>query len=140
MTEETKQNHEHEEEKVVLVVEDEIPLQKAIQKKLEDDGFQVVTARKVKQAVNFLKDLERIDLIWLDHYLLGREDGLDFVARIKNEEENKNIPIVVVSNTASSEKVRSYLRLGVDKYYTKADYRLSSILEDIKKVLAGKEE
>jgi hypothetical protein len=32
MTEETKQNHEHEEEKVVLVVEDEIPLQKAIQK------------------------------------------------------------------------------------------------------------
>jgi CheY-like chemotaxis protein len=139
MTEETKQNHEHEEEKVVLVVEDEIPLQKAIQKKLEDDGFQVVTARKVKQAVNFLKDLEKVDFIWLDHYLLGQEDGLDFVARIKNDEEYKNIPIVVVSNTASNEKVKSYLRLGVDKYYTKADYRLSNILQDIKKVLADKE-
>jgi CheY-like chemotaxis protein len=99
----------------------------------------VVTARKVKQAVNFLKDLEKVDFIWLDHYLLGQEDGLDFVARIKNDEEYKNIPIVVVSNTASNEKVKSYLRLGVDKYYTKADYRLSNILQDIKKVLADKE-
>jgi hypothetical protein len=38
----------------------------------------------------------------------------------------------VVSNTATQEKVQSYISLGVDKYYTKADYRLDAIIEDIK--------
>jgi hypothetical protein len=45
------------------------------------------------------------------------------------------VPIFVVSNTASADKVQSYLQLGVNKYYTKADYRLDDIIKDIKTFL-----
>lgn len=121
--------------KVILVVEDEIPLQNAIRKKLELSGFDVVTARKTLQAENLLKDLEKIDVIWLDHYLLGQEDGLDLVAKLKNDDKWKKIPIFVVSNTASADKVKTYIRLGVSKYFTKADHRLDDIIADIKKYL-----
>src|SRR5574343_495044 len=119
----------------ILVLEDEIPLQDAIKAKLEISGFAVVTCRTVEQALGYLKDIEKVAVIWLDHYLLGQKDGLDFVAEVKNNEVWKHIPIFVVSNTASQEKVGTYLSLGVTKYFTKSDYRLDQIIADIKEVL-----
>ena len=124
------------ENKNILVVEDEKPLLEAIKQKLEMNNFSVVTARSVEQAINYLKDIKKIDVIWLDHYLLGKENGLDFVVKIKEENSKwKNIPVIVVSNTVSPEKITTYLRLGINKYYTKADYRLDQIIEDINKFL-----
>ena len=125
--------------KTILVLEDEQPLLAVIRAKLESYGFSVVTARAVKQALNYLEDKVVVDAIWLDHYLLGKENGLDFVTRLKQDGGKwKQIPIFVVSNTGGPDKVRSYLRLGINKYYTKVDYRLDQIVTDIKEFL-GKE-
>ena len=124
------------EKQIILVVEDEKPLVEAIRKKLQLSGFEVVTARSVKQALNYLEDLKKIDAIWLDHYLLGQESGLDFIAEAKKEKSKwKKIPVFVVSNTATPDKIKAYLYLGAEKYYTKADYRLDKIIVDIKAVL-----
>ena len=124
------------EDRTVLVLEDETPLQKAIKNKLESGGCHVVTARTVQQGLNYLDDLEKIDAIWLDHYLLGQEDGLDFVAKIKSDDSKwKDIPVFVVSNTATQEKMQAYIKLGVDKYFTKADNRLDDIISEIKNSL-----
>jgi DNA-binding response OmpR family regulator len=128
--------HKH----IILVVEDERPLQEAIKAKLIKEGFEVVTARAVREAYNFLKDIKNVEAIWLDHYLLGQENGLDFVVAVKENNQWIKIPIFVVSNTASPDKVQTYLRLGVHKYYTKADNRLDQIIKDIKKFLNKGEE
>lgn len=127
------------EDHIILVVEDELPLQNAIKAKLKKSHFDVVTARTIQQAENHLKDIEHIDIIWLDHYLLGKGTGLDFVARLKNDKQWKNIPIFVVSNTVSLDKIQTYLALGVHKYYTKSDYRLEQIIEDMDSILHAKE-
>ncbi|MFA5051251.1 MAG: response regulator [Patescibacteria group bacterium] len=122
--------------KIVLVIEDEQPLLEAIRIKLEKCDFEVVTARTVQQALNYLEDIKTVDAIWLDHYLIGGDSGLDFLVKIKNGDANlKKIPVFVVSNTATSDKVQSYLQLGIEKYYIKSDYRLDQIIEDIKKNL-----
>ncbi|MFA6525270.1 MAG: response regulator [Patescibacteria group bacterium] len=117
--------------KTILVLEDEIPLQNAINSKLKSNGFNVITARRVINGIDILENEENVDAIWLDHYLLGKEDGLDFVTKIKNDIRWKSIPIFVVSNTASDHKLRAYLQLGVNKYYTKADNKLEDIIGDI---------
>ena len=128
-------------EKIILVVEDERPLLEAIKTKLENNGFAVTTARTVEQAINYLEDLERVDVIWLDHYLLGKEDGIDFVAKIKSHDGKwKHIPIFVVSNTASADKVQSYIQLGISKYFVKAEHRLDGIINEIKSLLDHPEE
>jgi DNA-binding response OmpR family regulator len=121
--------------KTVLVLEDEVPLQKAIKAKLSRDGFDVVTARNTSQAMNHLKDVEDIDVIWVDHYLLGQETGLDFVVKLKNDKKWKKMPIFVVSNTASPDKIKAYLALGVSKYYTKSNFRLDEIIIEMKRIL-----
>lgn len=120
---------------VALVVEDERPLLSAVAKKLELNGFEVVTARTVGQAVNYLEEVEGIKVIWLDHYLVGKENGLDLVVKIKNDPRWKNIPIFVVSNTATPEKKHAYIEFGIAKYYVKSDSRIDDIVADIKKIL-----
>jgi len=122
--------------KTILIVEDERPLLDAIRARLDKNDFDVLTARTFEQAKAYLEDIEKIDAVWLDHYLLGKETGLDLVHEMKGEGAKwKHIPIFVVSNTASDDKMRSYLRLGVTKYYVKSENRLDSIIPDIRAFL-----
>lgn len=123
-------------DKTILVVEDEQPLINAIKKKLETGGYDVVTARSYEQAIEYLNTIDSISCIWLDHYLLGTESGLDLVVDLKKDDSKwKNLPVYVVSNTAGPDKVQAYLRLGVNKYFTKADYRLDEIVGEIDKAI-----
>ena|SRR3989339_378581 len=139
--------------KTILVIEDERALLNVVNAKLEKKGFGVMTARSVdevfnanlekndlgviaassiKQALEYLENLEKIDAVWLDHNLLGKENGLDFVKKLKaNGGRWENIPIFVVSNTESSATIKSYVNLGVSKYYVKSNHRLDKIIEDI---------
>lgn len=122
--------------KKILILEDEGPLLGAIKSKFETEGFNVVTAKSVSQALEYLKKGVKIDLIWLDHYLFGKENGLDFITKIRKDGSAwKKLPVFVISNTVSPEKVQSYLKLGVLKCYTKVDFRLDQIIADIKKFL-----
>ncbi len=147
--------------KTVLVIEDERPLLEAINAKLEKSGFNVIAARSVEQAFNpklekkglgpiniesieqalrYLDSLEEVDAIWLDHHLLGDEDGLDFVKKFKaNGGKWNKIPVFVVSNAANPKTVKSYMNSEVSRYYIKSDHRLDEIIDDIKTFLNDKE-
>ena len=125
-----------ENKKTILVVEDEEILISAVKKKLELGNFNVVSARSVEQAINYLEEIEKIDLVWVDHYLLGKENGLDLVIKMKAENSKwKKIPIFVISNTATHDKVQSYIQLGVEKYFVKSNYKLDEIIKDISATL-----
>jgi CheY-like chemotaxis protein len=127
--------------KTVLVIEDEQPLLNVIKTKLEKNSFVVTTARTILQALNYLKKAGSVDAIWLDHYLLGKEDGLDFVTELKSHEGQwKKIPIFVISNTASPDNIKSYIRLGISKYFVKNEYQLDNIVAEIKSFLENLKE
>jgi response regulator of citrate/malate metabolism len=85
-----------------------------------------------------LEKLEHIDAIWLDHNLLGAEDGLDFVTKFKaNGDRWSTVPIFVVSNTSDTDLVKTYAKLGVKHYYIKAEHKLEKIISDITASLDG---
>ena len=119
----------------ILVLEDERQLAKAVREAFTERGFETIIVPTVAEGIKQLENLKLVDVIWLDHYLLGTENGLDFVIQLKNHPEWKNIPIFVVSNTASTSNIRSYIQLGVTNYYTKADYDINQIIDDIKYAL-----
>jgi len=122
--------------KTILLVEDEESLIKIIKKKLEDDGFQVFNARSVKEALSCLKKIKKVDVVWLDHYLLGKENGLDLLVKMRKKGSSwKKIPVFLVSNTASADKVEAYMRLGISKYYVKANHGLDEIISEVKKAI-----
>jgi len=120
----------------VLVVEDEKLLLQAITRKLELTQIKAIACRSGKQALEMLKNLETLpDAIWLDYYLKDM-NGLEFMCSLKQDERFSKIPTVVVSNSASPDKVRSMLTLGVKKYYLKAENKLDDIITAIKEFVA----
>ena len=124
-----------EKKKTILVLEDERTLAKAVRDALTGRGFEVALVNNVKDGLEQMKNLGHVDAIWLDHYLLGSGNGVDFVVEIKSRAEWQTIPIFVVSNTASTTNIRSYIQLGVHNYYTKADYDINQIISDVEYAL-----
>lgn len=117
---------------LIMIIEDETPLLRIIQKKLQNSGFQTVTAVSAEQALDYLKNMEQPpDLIWLD-YFLPKKSGLEFVMDLKKDPKLSEIPVFVISNTAGRSKVDSLLALGVEKYFVKAEKRLEDIVLEIK--------
>lgn len=115
-----------------MVVEDETLLLQAITKKLKLSNMDVLSCSSGQQAVDYLNSIDELpDAIWLDYYLKDM-NGLAFMQEIKNNPKWTNIPVLVVSNSASPEKVHNMLGLGAKKYILKAEFRLDEIIAMIR--------
>lgn len=116
----------------VMVVEDEELLLQAITRKLESSKMKVIACKTGREAIDILNNLDRLpDAIWLDYYLKDM-NGLDFMYSIKKNKKLSNIPTIVVSNSASPDKVSSMLTLGAKKYYLKAENKLDDLITAVK--------
>lgn len=120
----------------VMVVEDETLLLEAAKKKLEHEGIAVVPCPSGEVALEHVKNLDAPipDAIWLDYYLKDM-NGLAFMQAIKTDPKWAEIPVIVVSNSASPEKVHNMLALGVNKYILKAQYRLDEIITILREII-----
>src|SRR6266568_1402352 len=120
----------------IMVVEDETLLLQAITKKLKLSGMDVLSCSSGQQAIDYLESLDELpDAIWLDYYLKDM-NGLAFMQSLKQKPEWTNIPVLVVSNSASPDKVSNMLALGAKKYILKAEYRLDEIIAMIRQFIA----
>jgi len=120
----------------IMVVEDETLLLQAISKKLKLSNMDVVSCASGQQAMDYLKNLPKPpDAIWLDYYLKDM-NGLAFMEEIKKNPGWEKIPVVVVSNSASPDKVHMMLALGVKKYILKAQHRLDEIINMIQEFIS----
>lgn len=116
----------------IMVIEDETLLLEAITKKLKILGIHVLSCTSGTQALDYFNTSQELpDAIWLDYYLKDM-DGIIFMDAIKKDPSWAAIPVFVVSNSASPEKVHNMLALGAKKYLLKAEYRLDEIVDIIK--------
>lgn len=119
----------------VLVVEDENLLLEAITRKLEVGNIKVIGCKSGKEALDFLNGLSKTpDAIWLDYYLKDM-DGLEFMSSLKKDARLADIPTIVVSNSATPDKVEGMIALGVKRYYLKAENKLDDIISALKELL-----
>jgi CheY-like chemotaxis protein len=121
--------------KTILVVEDDSSLQSVVVLRLKNAGFTVLTAKTVEEGITQLQN-NHIDLIWSDHYLLGKLNGIDLVTQVKNTPAWKDIPVIIVSQTSTDESLSKYNQLGVTKLYTKMNTNLDGVIEYLKGLLA----
>jgi two-component system KDP operon response regulator KdpE len=102
--------------KRILVVDDEIPIQRILRRNLTASGYEVVVAGGGEQAIEMVQT-QQPDLVLLDLYLPGGLNGLDVCIKIR--ELSPQLPIIVLSAvTEERQKVRA-LDLGADDYLTK---------------------
>jgi DNA-binding response OmpR family regulator len=119
--------------KKLLIVEDDIVLQKALKEFLEEDGFSTVCASDGEEGIEMAK-IEDLDLILLD-IILPKKDGYQVIKEVRGNNDIKKIPIVLLTNLGSLNDVEKALNLGATTYLVKADYKLQEISEKIKVIL-----
>jgi DNA-binding response OmpR family regulator len=98
----------------VLVVDDEPPIVRLVQLRLEADGMRVRTAHSGQDALAVLED-EPVDLVVLDVTMPGM-DGFETLRYIR---AGSNVPVIMLTaRTLDIDKLRG-LTSGADDYLTK---------------------
>ncbi len=98
----------------ILIVEDDISLNKGIAMALRDDKYSFFQAFDISSARELIKNMT-FDLIILD-IKLPDGNGLDLLAEIR---ENSDIPIIILTANDMETDVVMGLELGADDYITK---------------------
>jgi len=117
----------------ILFIEDESNLQKTLGSALGQEGYEVISALDGETGLRMAKE-KKPDLILLD-LILPRLHGLEVLKKLKEEEETKNIPVIVLTNLEGLTEIEKAIELGATTYLVKAQYSLEEIITKIKKTL-----
>ena len=116
----------------VLVAEDDGDLRGVLTASLTRHGHRVLQARDGAEALATV-EREHVDLLVLD-LVMPNIDGYEVLARLKSNEKDARIPVVVVSGAdRSSSELRS-LRLGANVYLTKP-IEAAALTEEVTRLL-----
>lgn len=119
----------------ILIVDDDPLLRRLFGGKLSAAGYEVVYASNGSDGREVARRLMP-DLILMDINMPGFEDGLDTTHRMKNEDETKDIPIVMLSNVDMSldaeKKVKEMGAIG----FIHKSIEMSEFAEKVKQYLA----
>jgi DNA-binding response OmpR family regulator len=120
--------------KTILIVEDELSMQRALKNKLEQEGFKVETAADGAQALESLR-AQTPDLVLLD-LIMPKLDGISVLREMKKDEGLRNIPVIILTNLSTGDKVAEAMQLGTFDFLVKANYSLEDVLRKVKERLA----
>lgn len=109
---------EADEEVRVLFVEDDPSVAQMYKLKLELDGYQVTVASDGEQALE-LATSNPPDIVFLD-IRLPKMDGLAVLEKLRDIENTKQVPVVILSNYSERELVERGLKLGALEYLIKS--------------------
>jgi len=119
--------------KKILFIEDESALQKTFGDILKNKGYGVLKALDGESGLRSAKG-ERPDLILLD-LILPKMDGFEVLKELKENEETKNIPVIILTNLEETEDIQKALELGATTYLVKSSYTLEEVVNKIEKAL-----
>ncbi len=116
----------------ILVVDDDLDILELLKMNLEPDGYAVRTASDGKQAVE-TAILDPPDLILLD-VMMPHKDGFQVIEELKNIEETKTVPVILLTARGQTEDKVQGLDAGADDYITKP-FDLREVTARVKAVL-----
>lgn len=107
---------EETDKKCILAVDDDVIILTRITNILRND-YDLVTVNSGMRALRYLK-LEQPDLILLD-IRMAQQDGIETLREIRNMEECKDIPVIMLTGVESKDTVVESARLGIRDYLLK---------------------
>lgn len=119
--------------KSILLVEDDLFVVDIYTKKLAEAGFSIEVAQDKEEVLQRIS--EKIpDLILLD-IVLPNVEGWDLLKEIKEDLSFKDLKVAILSNLGQKSDVEKGIKLGAIRYFIKAHYTPTQVVEEIKKML-----
>ena len=102
----------------VLVVEDQLDIQKVIQMSLKFRGVPKVLVTKDGEECLAIVKRTRPDLILLD-VSMPKLDGFETCRRLKSNPETRGIPVIFLTASAQKSEEKTGMEVGASGYLTK---------------------
>ena len=118
----------------ILVAEDDADLRGVLTTSLTRTGHRVIAARDGAEALAAI-ERDQIDLLVLD-LVMPNIDGFEVLARLKELEKGKALPVVVVTGTDRSTTELKALRLGANVFLTKP-IEAAALTEEVTRLLTA---
>lgn len=122
-----------EEEKKILIVDDEPVLADLLRAKLSQKGFNVIEAHDGEEGLSMALK-EHPDFILLD-VVMPKVDGLAMLKALREDDWGSKAPVLILSNLNTTEAIKNSKLIGVSDYLVKIDYTLEELAEIVKKKL-----
>lgn len=123
--------------KSILVVEDDLPVLKAIVDKLTREGFRVLEAKDGEEG--YLTAMsDHPDLILLD-IVMPKMDGLTMMRKLRAENAwGKSVPIILLTNLSpDDEKINTSISEDEPAYYlVKTNLGMNDVVEKVRERLS----
>jgi len=116
----------------ILVIEDEIDVQKVVARRLSQHGFEVIVADDGCRGIE-LAHKEEPDLIVLD-FMLPAGNGLVVLKNLRSSTHTRYIPVVVLTGMKNEEYKQKIIEEGVNAYLEKP-YEPDELIGAIKYIL-----
>lgn len=113
--------------KKILIVEDEKPMARALEMKLNHSGFEAQVANDGQAALDLLKT-KKFDLILLD-LMLPKVDGFGVMKELKDRKDKT--PVIVASNLGQDDDAQKAKSMGAKWYFVKSDTPINKIVDYI---------
>ena len=117
--------------KKVLIVEDEEIIYELLQRKLTQEGYEVVVAKDGEEGLAKIRE-EKPDLILLD-IIMPKKGGFEVMEEIQKEEGLKDIPVIVISNSGQPVELDKAKELGAKDWLIKTEFDPQEVIEKVKK-------
>jgi DNA-binding response OmpR family regulator len=111
--------------KRILIVEDDRFLRRACQARLEQEGYEILTAQDGEEGVKAARAANP-DLVLLD-LLMPRLNGLEVLRTLRNDEATRGMPVIILSNSSRQEDMDTIRSLGISGYFVKANLSLQDL-------------
>ena len=120
------------EQKSILLIEDEHHVRQLVSRLLEKHGFEVRTAQDGLAGLRALEEFHP-DLIIAD-VMMPNLDGLTFTKALKNRRETRTIPVIFLTAKSDPLSMIEGINVGAKFYITKP-FQIEDVLSKVKKVL-----
>jgi len=119
--------------KLVMLVDDSDVLRKITVFNLKKHGYEVVEATNGEEAIQKLSEGVKPDLMLLD-IMMPKMDGFTVLKKLKESDEWKDIPVIVLTAKGGEEDEQTALSLGATKVMTKP-FSPVQLIQEVKKVI-----
>lgn len=123
-------------QKVVLIVDDDQALAEVYRARLEIEGYEVVIKYDGEEALQYLASNEP-DVMILD-CLMPKFGGLGVLEAYRNDKPKSKIPVIMVSGLDRPEYKQKAAELGAVAYLVKSSVSISEMVDEVSLALSKK--
>lgn len=117
----------------ILIIDDEKPILNMYSEALS--GHDVLTSKDGEEGIKIAEKNDP-DLILLD-IILPKVNGLDVLARLKENQDTSSIPILILTNLPKESSADKAKMLGADGYFVKVEFEPEKLAKEVNRLLRG---